>query len=169
MPLAGAAFNGSELGAVHNVDDNTGLVIGSLEQDDWKTGFLLKSDGERKATGITLRSGFTDSTITHDVIPHGKVLPVDGLVQSPKILVSLCTDWRDGMESFAKQNRKLHARSIGSWNRPTPMGWNSWGVLKEKLRFDQAIKVVDFLRTVFPVSEPPIKLCSSISMLSGTI
>jgi alpha-galactosidase len=150
MPLGSASFNGSELGAVYNVDDNTGVVIGSLEQDDWKTGFLLRSNGNNKATGIQIRSGFTDSTLTHDVIPHGKVLPVDGLVQSPKILVSFCADWRDGMESFAKQNRKLHARSIGNWNRPTPMGWNSWGVLKEKLRFDQAIKVVDFFADSLP-------------------
>jgi alpha-galactosidase len=150
MPLGSASFNGSELGAVYNVDDNTGVVIGSLEQDDWKTGFLLKANGNNKATGIHIRSGFTDSTLTHDVIPHGKVLPVDGLVQSPKILVSFCADWRDGMESFAKQNRKLHARSIGNWNRPTPMGWNSWGVLKEKLRFDQAIKVVDFFADSLP-------------------
>ncbi len=150
MPLGSASFNGSELGAVYNVDDHTGVVIGSLEQDDWKTGFLLKANGINKATGIHIRSGFTDSTLTHDVIPHGKVLPVDGLVQSPKILVSFCSDWRDGMESFAKQNRKLHARSIGNWNRPTPMGWNSWGVLKEKLRFEQAIKVVDFFADSLP-------------------
>lgn len=148
MPLAGASFNGSELGAVYNADDNTGIVIGSLEQDNWKTGFLLRSG----ATGreLELRSGFTDSIITHDVIPHGKVLPVNGRVESPQLLVSFCNDWRDGMEDFAKQNRKLHGRIIANWNRPTPMGWNSWGVLKDKLRFEHAIKVVDFFADSIP-------------------
>ena len=144
MPLASASFNGSELGAVYNADDNTGLVIGSLEQDEWKTGFLLRSNGGNKATALELRSGFTDSTLTHDVIPHGKVLPWKGIVYSPKIFISLCDDWRDGMESFAKQTRKIQPRSIASWKQATPMGWNSWGVLKEKIRFDQAIRVVDF-------------------------
>jgi len=144
MPLASAGFNGSELGAIYNVEDNQGVVIGSLEQDAWKTGFLLKANSDGKSSALEIRSGFTDSTITHDVIPHGKVLPVNGLVESPKIFVSIGGDWRDGMESFAKQNRKLHARSIADWKKATPMGWNSWGVLKEKIKFEQAMKVVDF-------------------------
>ncbi|MBO9633424.1 MAG: hypothetical protein J7578_09925 [Chitinophagaceae bacterium] len=148
MPLAGASFNGSEVGAVYNADNNTGVVMGSLEQDNWKTGFLLRANGENR--GIELRSGFTDSTITHDVIPHGKVLPLNGRVESPKLLVSFCNDWRDGMEAFARQNQKLHGRVIANWNRPTPMGWNSWGVLKDKLRFEQAIRVVDFFADSIP-------------------
>lgn len=142
MPFDAASFSGSEVGAIYNVADNTGVVMGSLEQDSWKTGFLLKSNG--KSAGVSLLAGFTDSTITHDVIPHGKVLPVDGMVYSPKMMVGFFADWRDGMEIFAQQNRKMHPRSIADWQGPTPMGWNSWGVLKEKIRFDQAMKVVDF-------------------------
>lgn len=139
MPLAEASFKGSEIGAIYNVDDNTGIVMGSLEQDDWKTGFVLKGKGS-----VSLQAGFTDSTVTHDVIPHGKVLPVDGVVSSPKMMIGFFADWREGMEVFAKYNRKLHPRSIADWQGPTPMGWNSWGVLREKIRFDQAMKVVDF-------------------------
>ncbi|WP_346319298.1 hypothetical protein [Chitinophaga sp. YIM B06452] len=142
MPLAGAAFNGSEVGAVYNVEDNSGLVMGSLEQDNWKTGFLLKEKG--RSVGVSLLAGFTDSTVTHDVIPHGKVLPVDGWVSSPKMMAGFFADWREGMETFAKQNSRLHPRSIADWKGPTPMGWNSWGVLRDKIRFDQAMKVVDF-------------------------
>ncbi|WP_123864637.1 alpha-galactosidase [Chitinophaga barathri] len=144
MPFAGAAFKGSEVGAVYNVEDNSGLVMGSLEQDDWKTGFLLKGNGSGRTAGISLLAGFTDSTVTHDVVSHGKVLPVDGWVSSPKIMIGFFADWREGMETFAKQNNQLHPRSIADWKGPTPMGWNSWGVLREKIRFDQAMKVVDF-------------------------
>lgn len=142
MPFDAASFSGSEVGSIYNVADNTGVVMGSLEQDSWKTGILLKSNG--KSASISLLAGFTDSTITHDVIPHGKVLPVDGVVYSPKMMVGFFADWREGMEIFAQENRKMHPRSISDWQGPTPMGWNSWGVLKEKIRFDQAMKVVDF-------------------------
>lgn len=144
MPLANASFKGSEVSAIYNVEDNTGLVMGSLEQDEWKTGVLLKANGDGKVAAISLMAGFTDSTITHDVIPHGRVLPVNGLVSSPKMMIGFFADWRNGLETFAKQNSALHPRSIADWKRPTPLGWNSWGVLKEKLSFEQAMKVVDF-------------------------
>ncbi len=82
MPFAGATFKGSEVGAVYNVKDNAGLVMGSLEQDSWKTGFLLKGNETGRTAGVALLAGFTDSTITHDVVAHGKVLPVDGWISS---------------------------------------------------------------------------------------
>ncbi|MGN7723070.1 alpha-galactosidase [Chitinophaga sp. 22620] len=144
MPFAGATFKGSEVGAVYNVKDNAGLVMGSLEQDSWKTGFLLKGNETGRTAGVALLAGFTDSTITHDVVAHGKVLPVDGWISSPKMMIGFFADWREGMEIFAKENRQLHPRSIADWKGSTPMGWNSWGVLREKIRFDQAMKVVDF-------------------------
>lgn len=150
MPLSNASFNGSELGAVYNVDDNTGVVVGSLEQDDWKTGFLLKSNETQKTTALTIRAGFVEKELTHDVIPHGKVLPTNGKVYSPKIFVGLCDDWRDGMETFAQHNRKLHGRSIADWTKATPMGWNSWGVLKDKLKYEHTVKVVDFFADSLP-------------------
>ncbi|GEP97590.1 alpha-galactosidase [Chitinophaga cymbidii] len=144
MPLAAASFKGSEVSVIYNVEDNRGVVMGSLEQDDWKTGILLKGDNTGGSAGVTVLSGFSDSAVTHDVMPHGKVLPVNGIVYSPMVMVGFYDDWRDGMETFAKYNSRLHPRSVADWKGPTPMGWNSWGVLREKIRFDQAMKVVDF-------------------------
>jgi alpha-galactosidase len=142
-PLVQADFKSSELTAVYNADNNQGFVAASLDQYDWKTGVAIKATGANTAT-LKLFAGFADSTLTHDRITHGKVLPVNGVISSPLMLVGYFNDWRTGMEYAAKFNGMLHKPDIFNWDRATPMGWNSWGVLKDKITFDQAMKVVDF-------------------------
>ncbi|RYG54332.1 MAG: alpha-galactosidase [Chitinophagaceae bacterium] len=143
-PLAEANFNSSEVTAIYNAGSHKGIVIGSLEQDIWKSGIRVKGKNANSLSGITAFAGFSDSMVTHDKIPHGKVQPIKGMVYSPQILVGYFSDWRDGMETFAKLNGRLHPRKLFNWNRPTPMGWNSWGVLRDKITFENAMGVVDF-------------------------
>jgi alpha-galactosidase len=142
-PLEHADFHSSELTAVYNADNNKGFVAASLDQYDWKTGVAIKGANATTAS-LKLFAGFADSTITHDRITHGKVLPVNGVISSPLMLAGYFNDWRTGMEYAAKFNTMLHKPDIFKWNHATPMGWNSWGVLKDKITFDQAMKVVDF-------------------------
>ncbi|MET0462430.1 MAG: hypothetical protein ABW007_04735 [Chitinophagaceae bacterium] len=142
-PLAQADFQSSELTAVYNADNNEGFVAASLDQYDWKTGVAIKAKNSN-TTAVKLFAGFADSTVTHDRIAHGKVLPVKGKISSPLMLVGYFNDWRTGMEYAAKLNRRLNKPDIFNWDSATPMGWNSWGVLKDKITFDQAMKVVDF-------------------------
>lgn len=143
MPLAQADFQSSELTAVYNTDNNAGFVAGSLDQTDWKTGVAVKATNTN-SSAIRLFAGFTDSTITHDRITHGKVLPVGGVISSPLMMIGFFDDWRTGMEQAARFNNLLNKPDIFQWDHATPMGWNSWGVLKDKITFDQAMKVVDF-------------------------
>lgn len=143
-PLADANFKSSELTTIYNTASNKGIVIGSLEQDVWKTGISLKGKTGTELAELTAFAGFADSTVTHDKIPHGQVLPVQGVISSPQMMIGCFADWRDGMETFAKLNSGLHPRSINKWKQPTPMGWNSWGVLQTKLNFEKAISVIDF-------------------------
>ncbi|MBO9660400.1 MAG: hypothetical protein J7527_16380, partial [Chitinophagaceae bacterium] len=81
MPLAQADFKSSELTAIYNADNNTGFVTGSLDQTEWKTGIAIKATNAN-SSGVKLFAGFTDSTITHDRIAHGKVQPVNGVINS---------------------------------------------------------------------------------------
>ncbi|MET0637323.1 MAG: alpha-galactosidase [Chitinophagaceae bacterium] len=143
-PLEQADFNSSEVTAIYNADNNRGLVIGSLEQDVWKSGIALKGNSSTGLSSINVFAGLSDSVVTHDRIPHGKVLPVKGKVYSPQVLIGYFDDWRTGLETYARSVRDIHPRSIFDWKLPTPMGWNSWGVLKEKVTYEQAIQVVDF-------------------------
>ncbi|MCG2615428.1 hypothetical protein LZZ85_14105 [Terrimonas sp. NA20] len=142
-PLAKADLQSSELTAVYDADNNEGFVAASLDQYDWKTGIAIKAANDSTAS-LKLFAGFADSTITHDRITHGKVLPVNGVISSPLMLVGYFSDWRTGMECAAKFNGLLNKPDIFNWDRATPMGWNSWGVLKDKITFEQAMKVVDF-------------------------
>lgn len=143
-PLADANFKSSELTTVYNTVSNRGIVIGSLEQDVWKTGIALKGKSSTTLSEFTAFAGFADSTVTHDRIPHGRVLPVQGVISSPQMMIGCFSDWRDGMETFARLNSKLHPRSINKWELPTPVGWNSWGVLQTKLSLEKAKGVIDF-------------------------
>ncbi|RYY62760.1 MAG: alpha-galactosidase [Chitinophagaceae bacterium] len=142
-PLSGANFRSSEVTAVYNTAGYAGFVAGSLEQDKWKSGVEIRNTGSGPMS-MTAYAGFSDSTVTHDVIPHGKVLPENGSVCSPMFMAGFFSDWRQGMETFASVAAKLQPRVIFNWDKPTPMGWNSWGMIKEKLTYAQATGVVNF-------------------------
>ncbi len=142
QPLQQANFTSSEVTALYSNDNYHGVVIGSIWQDDWKTGIKVQTDGKTGAV-VTAFGGFTDSNITHDKIPHGKLLINGERCVSPRILVGGYDDWRTGMEEYATESRG-NAQVIAKWQKPTPVGWNSWGVIQNKLTLEKAKGVVDF-------------------------
>lgn len=145
QPLAKAAFTGSEVSALYNNDTYAGVILGSLEQHVWKTGVRVAGRDDTAVTQLDVYAGYTDSLYTHDLRNrHGKVLPQDGYCRSPKIMVGRFADWRDGMETYASLSMQLEPRHIFSWNKATPMGWNSWGALQDKITVDKAIAVTNF-------------------------
>jgi alpha-galactosidase len=143
QPLEKANFTSSEVTALYNNDTRNGVIIGSVDHDVWKTGIKVKSNGNN-AISLTAFGGFTDSNITHDKIPHGLVSTGDTLCASPKIMVGMLSDWRDGMELYAFLNRNLQPWAIFDWKKATPVGWNSWGAIQNKITLDKAKRVVDF-------------------------
>jgi alpha-galactosidase len=60
------------------------------------------------------------------------------------------SDWRTGMEEYAKANRIAEPPYVFNWDKPTPVGWNSWGVIQEKLTYDKITKVADFFADSIP-------------------
>ncbi|RYY54378.1 MAG: alpha-galactosidase [Chitinophagaceae bacterium] len=149
-PMADARFSSSEVSAFYNTASNNGLVMGSLEQDRWKSGVTVKGKTGSSLEVLSLYAGFSDSTVTHDVIPHGRIKPINGVVSSPMFFAGNFADWRDGMETFAASASKYQPRVIFSWDKPTPVGWNSWGVIKDKLKWEQVQGVVDFFADSLP-------------------
>jgi alpha-galactosidase len=71
-------------------------------------------------------------------------------VSSPKFFVGYYSDWRNGMEEYAKANRIVEKPFVFKWDKPTPVGWNSWGVLMEKINYDNTTKVADFFANSIP-------------------
>ncbi len=138
-----ANFTSSEVTALYNSDNYNGIVIGSLEHEVWKSGVQLKAVDAGSLT-LSAFAGFADSTITHDKRAHGLVWQNDSESASPKMMVGYFDDWRTGMETYGDNNRLAEPPSIFNWTSPTPIGWNSWGVLQDKLTLVKAKGVVDF-------------------------
>lgn len=143
QPLQQANFTSSEVTAVYNNDSYSGLVIGSLEHTVWKTGINVKANGNNSFS-VSAFGGFADSNITHDKIPHGLVTTTDTSCVSPRLLVGKFTDWRKGMEVYASHNSDKYYYGIPSWKKATPVGWNSWGAIQNKITLDKAKRVIDF-------------------------
>jgi alpha-galactosidase len=137
----------AEVGTVFDNDSRNGIVFGSVEHEIWKTGVrtIAKKDS---ANTFEVWGGYTEETVNRDKITHGEIS--GDVVKSPKVFVGWYVDWRNGMEEFGKANRIAEPPYIFNWTKPTPVGWNSWGVMQEKLNYDKAIKVANFFADSIP-------------------
>ncbi len=137
----------AEAGLLFDNADLKGLVAGSVNHRIWKTGVLTSKD----ATGnilIKVEAGYTEKEITRDELPHGALK--GSVIKSPVIFYGAFNDWRTGMETFAKANKTAEPPVIFKWNQATPLGWNSWGVMQDKISYDKIVKVTDFFADSLP-------------------
>jgi alpha-galactosidase len=140
-PFKDSAANVSaEAGAVYDNVSRRGVIAGSLEHMTWKTGVFTKNNFGQSV--IKVMAGYTEESVTRDALPHGFVSGKS--VKSPLTFVGYFTDWRKGLEMYARDNRIAEPPFIFNWSKPTPVGWNSWGVIQDKLTYEKAIKVADF-------------------------
>lgn len=131
-----ADFTGCEVTSIFN--DKSGIVVGSLEQDVWKTGIRVQNNT------LKVFCGYTDSLRTHDGKPHGKVKAIDGYCNSAPIFIGYDKDWRKAMETYAQTNKSFQPAYVSKWKAATPICWNSWGVMMTKVDYKKAKGVVDF-------------------------
>lgn len=130
-----------EVTSIYNNDSRNGLVVGSVEHDNWKTAILMKGGGINTVKGLTCYGGVADE-FTRDVKEHGSLRGKK--IKSPKVLIGYFADWRDGMDEFGKANAILAAPK--EWKKTVPFGWNSWGGLQFDLTYAKAMEVSDFFR-----------------------
>lgn len=135
-------FISSEVSAIFNTN-RLGLVVGSLEHKIWKSGIRLCSNSSHSFQ-LTAFGGYTDPKVTHDQRAHGIVRLADGSISSPQIMVGYFDDWRTGMETYGANNKLVEPGYIDPWKGATPVGWNSWGVLKDRIDLPSSQGVVDF-------------------------
>src|ERR1039458_78393 len=133
-----------EVSALYNNASRQGLVIGSIEHDVWKTG--VKSTTSSDAiTSLQIFGGLTSSE-TRDVLPHGEIS--GEMIKSPKVFIGSFSDWRTGLETYAKANAVIAPPRV--WKGGVPFGWNSWGKLQGKISFTKAVQVSDFFAQELP-------------------
>ena len=134
----GGEVTSYEVSALYNNDHRLGLVAGSIEHDTWKTGVRINTTRD-SLSGLEIFGGIA-SPKTRDVLPHGRVSGAS--IRSPRILVGCFSDWRAGLEAYARANAVV--APARSWSQGVPFGWNSWGKLQGRLTFDKAMQVSDF-------------------------
>ncbi len=141
-PLSPDSTNTSaEVGVVYSNSTRSGLIVGSVEHSVWKAGVATKAIGDT-AGNIRVWGGYTEKAVNRDDIPHGAIK--GNVIKSPLVFAGCYPDWRTGMKDFAEANRLKEPQYIFKWNKPTPVGWNSWGVMQDHLTYNKAIRVVDF-------------------------
>ncbi|MEJ7559707.1 MAG: alpha-galactosidase [Pedobacter sp.] len=137
----------SELGAFYDNTSRKGLITGSIEHMVWKTGVLSEGKDDQLKE-LQVFGGYSDQQVTRDQIPHAALS--GDVLKSPKVFVGYYDDWRVGLEDYGKVNRLAETPFVFNWTKPVPFGWNSWGVIQEKLSFEKAIKVVDYFAEKLP-------------------
>ncbi|MCX2492165.1 alpha-galactosidase [Pedobacter sp. PF22-3] len=142
IPLtANIANSSAEVTSLYHNRSRKGFVIGSIEHGNWKTGVITAMDNTKKIS-VQAICGFTEESITRDKIPHGYLK--GNSVGSAKVFFGAFDDWRLGMETYAKLNRISEPPILLKWKNATPVGWNSWGAMQEKITPEKANQVVGF-------------------------
>lgn len=152
-----------EVGSLYNDNTRQGLVLGSVEHSDWKTGVVANTSNGNKITSIEVYGGIT-SEYTRDTYyknegddykdknfnnnktniptPHGKLR--GKIVKSPKIFIGYFADWREGLETFGDVNAIVAPKAV--WDGDKPFGWNSWGVLQGDVNYQNASETAAFIK-----------------------
>ncbi|GAA4787132.1 alpha-galactosidase [Olivibacter ginsenosidimutans] len=146
-PLSKQTNISAEIGAIYDNNSRQGLILGSLNHMTWKTG--VKSAGQNASLKqLEIWAGYTDPAVTRDTMEHGYLR--GNTISSPKMFVGYFSDWRDGMECYAKAGRLVEPPYIQPWMKATPVGWNSWGVIQDHLNYEKATQIVDFFDRKIP-------------------
>lgn len=131
-----------EVTAIYEGISRFGIVLGSVEHNQWKSAIRISSCNDGDINNICLFSGVADEA-TRDVLPHGKIEGAE--ISSALMYLGCHSDWRDGMEEFAQANRVVAPRR-DTWKRGTPFGWQSWGVMADKNSFEADVDISNFFR-----------------------
>lgn len=139
------AYSSAEVTTIFDNESRQALVLGSITHDVWKTAIdLHAANGQLKELdvygGISSPTGVR--TDTHDTVPHGIVH--GRRITSPRIFIGSFSDWRDGLEAYARANAAIHPPLV--WPAGAPMGWNSWAAYGDHINAHRYLGSAAFVR-----------------------
>ena len=129
-----------EVGAFYQGESREGLIIGSVDHDHWKSGLVARTSQQGDMERLRVFSGMSHKE-TRDVIPHGSLQGKE--IRSARFFITFASDWREGMEQFAKACLKV-VPGRHNWTQGTPFGWQSWGVMSDKNSFQVDVAVSNY-------------------------
>ena len=140
-----------EVSAAYDVTSRKGLVVGSIEHDNWKSGVTITPNGSNRMRKIEVAAGVVN-TMTNDVnqeyperpslYKHGSIS--GKRVSSPRYFLGFYDDWRNGMEDLGEATATLSPKL--PWNKGTIFAWQSWGGMAQYVNYAGAINVSDFFK-----------------------
>jgi alpha-galactosidase len=157
------AFSGIsyEFASIYDNDGLSGLVMGSLSHDFWKTGIVYRAgkqtgvidslkvyDGAATEDNSALPPDYGGNDGTHDHAPHG-------IMKGPSVnssVIYLCAgDVRKAFVAYGDANARLNGRL--NWNGSAPVYWNSFGVegvlgYEGRMMPKDVVKISDFIQTL---------------------
>jgi alpha-galactosidase len=144
-----------EFSSVYNPRSMSGLVVGSLTHEFWKTGIVYNGDSLRVYGGAATEDnealppahGGLDGT--HDHAPHGTMK--GDIVSSPLIYLSAGDDIRKTFVDYGEANVQVAGRL--TWKGYAPVYWNSFGVegvlgYSKVMMPTGVIKIADFIASL---------------------
>ncbi|NHA04239.1 hypothetical protein G7092_10555 [Mucilaginibacter sp. HC2] len=151
-----------EFAAIYDMLKNSGLVIGSVKHDFWKTGLAYQTSNELgyvdslKIFGGAstpddpkLPPAYGGNDGTHDLVAHGTAMGQS--VSSPAIFLCAKDDLNEAFKQYGEANSAINGKQTR--NGYAPVYWNSFGVEGvlgyEKVMMPPAVeKISDFLHTL---------------------
>lgn len=151
-----------EVASVYDNTNLSGLVIGSLSHDFWKTGIVYRAGkdkgivdsfivfgGAATPDNPSLPHAYGGQDGTHDHMPHGTMR--GATVQSPVVYLDGSDDVRQAFTGYGMANVRLNGRL--TWKTYAPVYWNSFGVEGvlgyEKVMMPPGVgKISDFIYTL---------------------
>jgi len=157
------AFTGIsfEFASSYNNDDFSGLVMGSISHDFWKTGIVYRAsaqkgvidslkiyDGAATADNPSLPPDYGGNDGTHDHAPHGTM---KGKSVNSSFIYLCGGDTRKGFVEYGNANALVNGKL--SWKGNAPVYWNSFGVegvlgYEGRMMPKDVTKIADFIQTL---------------------
>ncbi len=145
-----------EFAAIYDTGNNSGLIIGSVTHDNWKTGVYfegssngvkqIKAFGGASSTENAFRPGYNSSSYRGPET-HGYVKGES--ISSPTMFIGDFSDWKYGVHQFASANTAVQPMRTAGDLGGVPFGWQSWGSIADYLTYDNVIGNINAMKDNF--------------------
>ncbi len=147
----GRSVESCEVSVAYDVMSRKGLVVGSIEHDNWKSGVTITPSSSNSLSKITVAAGVVNE-LTNDInkefpdrpslYKHGSIS--GKRVSSPRFFFGFYNDWRNGLEDLGDATAALEPKL--PWDGGTIFAWQSWGGMAFDVNYTGVIDVCNFFK-----------------------
>ena len=147
----GRSVESCEVSVAYDVMSRKGLVVGSIEHDNWKSGVTITPSSSNSLSKITVAAGVVNE-LTNDInkefpdrpslYKHGSIS--GKRVSSPRFFFGFYNDWRNGLEDLGDATAALEPKL--PWDGGTIFAWQSWGGMAFGVNYTGVIDVCNFFK-----------------------